>query len=97
MSPSPRLVTYNTDGSEMFGRNFRDELGIAVQRYLREALYAVGRIREAAETLVKVIDVFGEAVRTSTGIRSALVVSPPLPISMMYIRKPRHQISGYDV
>ena len=53
MSSSRRLVTYNTDGFGVFRRNFRYELGIAVQWYICEALYAVGRTREAAKMLPK--------------------------------------------
>jgi hypothetical protein len=50
----------------MFRWNF-DGLGIAVQRYLCEALYAVGRTGEAGEAPLKMISAFGEAVRSNTG------------------------------
>ena len=95
-----RLVTYSTDGFEMFRRNSRDELGIAVQRYLYEALLTVSRAREPAKTLLKVISAFGEATRTSIDSERsewAGLVGPRCPILVVFIRKPRHQISRYDV
>ncbi|KAG8214193.1 hypothetical protein J3R82DRAFT_10984 [Butyriboletus roseoflavus] len=50
----------------MFRWNF-DGLGITVQRCLCEALYAVGRTREAAEALLKMISTSGEEVRKGVG------------------------------
>jgi hypothetical protein len=50
----------------VFRWNF-GELGIVVQRHLCDALYVVGRTREAVETLLNMISAFGEAVRTSIG------------------------------
>ncbi|KAF8554772.1 TPR-like protein [Imleria badia] len=58
MSPHLEAITL------MFRWNF-DGLCIVVQQRLCEALYAVGRTREAAEALLKLTSTFDEEIRTS--------------------------------
>lgn len=47
---------------QISGWEFHD-LGLKIQRYLCEALYATGSAREASYSILQIIDAFGEEVR----------------------------------